>query len=170
MIRMLNCRRVVSGIFFLHLVTSSCQIHDNMQEKGAPYLQGVWKQAVIPYKDQLLSYTQYEFKFTCDSIYAIMQTHSMQKTITDSCYGSGNWTEYAKGIYVVRGDSLIVDGIFTKANGKQKISGCYRIGQFIPRFKIAGYTADSLFLENRFDQMPIPLAKTDTVICIPKPR
>ena len=118
----------------------------------------------------LLRYTLHELKFTCDSIYATLHTTSKTKNIADSCYNNGQWTEYAKGIYVVRGDSLLVDGLYTKDDGRQKISGCYRIGQYLPRFKIVRHTADSLVLENRYDQRPLLLRKTADITCVPKKR
>ncbi len=141
-----------------------------MQTEGASFLQGVWKQEAGSLHEELVHYNLHEFRFTCDSVYVVMQVRSQQKTVTDACYQDGRWTEYAKGIYVVRGDSLLVDGIYTQANGRQKISGCYRIGQYIPRFRIVRHTADSLYLESKYDQVPVLLAKADTVTCIPKPR
>ena len=124
----------------------------------------------IPLQDALLQYTLHELKFTCDSIYATMRVTSKVRNIADSCYNDGSWTEYAKGIYVVRGDSLIVDVLYTKDNWRQKISGCYRIGQYLPRFKIVRYTTDSLLLENRYDPRPLLLRKTADITCIPRKR
>src|SRR5690606_19907675 len=141
-----------------------------MQYEGAAYLQGVWTQDRIPLQDELLHYTLHELRFTCDSIYATLHTTAKVRNIADSCYNGGQWTEYAKGIYVVRGDSLIVDGLYTKADWRQKISVCYRIGQYLPRFKITRYTADSLVLENRYDPRPILLRKTADITCVPKKR
>lgn len=160
---------IIAGMFLL-FPAHSCKFQSNMQTEGAPFLQGVWKQEALPLHNELQHYALHEFRFTCDSVYVVMQVHARQNTVGDVCYGDGRWTEYAKGIYVVRGDSLLVDGIYTQANGRQKISGCYRIGQYIPRFRIVRYTADSVYLENRFDQVPLTLAKTDMVTCVPKPR
>ena len=160
---------VILGVFLLFSL-HSCKFHNNMQTEGAPFLQGVWKQTADPLHEELVHYELHEFRFTCDSVYAVMHVRSKQKTVADACYRDGRWTEYAKGIYVVRGDSLVVDGIYTQPTGRQKISGCYRIGQYIPRFRIVRYTADSLYLENKYNQVPIVLTKTDTVTCIPKPR
>lgn len=154
----------------MFLFFAGCRFNSDMQTAGASYLQGEWVQDSIPGQDQMLQYTLSGFKFTCDSVYAELQVHAKNQTIPDSCYKDGNWTEYAKGIYVVRGDSLLVDGIYTKENGKQKISGCYRQGQYIPRFRIAYHSNDSLILENKFDQRPIILRKTKDVTCVPKRR
>lgn len=154
----------------LVLCAISCRFNPDMQSEGAHYLQGVWVQDSIPMQDALLTYTLHEFKFTCDSIYATMHVSAKTRNIADSCYGNGQWTEYAKGIYVVRGDSLIVDGLYTKSDWRQKISGCYRVGQYLPRFKIVRYSIDSLVLENRYDQRPLLLRKTADITCQPRKR
>jgi len=152
------------------LFFAACQRHSDMQERGADFLQGIWVQDSIPGEDKMLNYTLHEFKFTCDSMYAVMHVHAATKTMPDSCFKDGKWTEYAKAVYVVRGDSMIVEGVYTKANGKQKISGCYKSGQYLPRFKIAYHSADSLVLQNRFDSRAIVLRKTADITCVPKKR
>ncbi len=148
----------------------SCQRHSDMQGEGASFLQGVWKQDSIPQQGEMLSYILHEFRFICDSVYATMSVHTSVQTIPDSCFKNGQWIEYAKAVYVVRGDSIIVEGVYTKENGKQKISGCYKNGQYLPRFKIAYSSSDSLVLENRFDSRPIILRKTTDITCMPKKR
>ena len=152
------------------LIFGSCQRRSDIQGRGAEYLQGVWEQDSIPHQDQMLSYTLHSFKITCDSVYTTMDVHSTVQRMSDSCYQNGNWKEYAKAVYVVRGDSMIVEGVYTKENGKQKLSGCYKQGQYLPRFKIAKYSKDSLILENRFDQRPIVLHKKQDITCVPKKR
>lgn len=152
------------------LLLTGCQFNSEYQHPGADYLQGVWVQDAQPLHEDLLQYTLHEFRITCDSVYAVMHTHSKVKNIPDSCFNDGHWTEYAKGVYVVRGDSMLVDGLYTRADGKQKISGCYRSGQFLPRFEIVSYSADSLVLQSRYDQRPIILRKTTDITCVPKKR
>ncbi|MCW8312346.1 fumarate hydratase [Sphingobacterium thalpophilum] len=155
------------GMFFFF---ASCKFNSDMQSEGASFLQGEWVQDSIAGQQQMLQYTLHEFKFTCDSIYTVLHVNNKVQTIPDSCYKNGSWTERAKGIYVLRGDSVIVDGIFTKENGKQKISGCYRSGQYIPRFKVVYHDPDSVVLESRFDQRPIILRKVKDISCVPKKR
>lgn len=155
------------GMLFIF---SSCQRHTDMQGEGADYLQGVWIQDSIPGQDQMLNYTLHELRFICDSVYAIMHVRSKVQSIPDSCYKNGEWTEYAKAVYSVRGDSLITEGVYTKPNGKQKISGCYKQGPYGPRFLIAHKGKDSLVLENKFDSRPIILRKTADITCVPKKR
>lgn len=159
-------------LFFIISAASlaGCTLNSEYQHEGADYLQGVWVQERVPLQDELLQYTLHEFKFTCDSIYSTIHTHSSAKNIADSCFNDGEWTEYAKGVYVVRGDSLLVDGLYTRENWKQKISGCYRIGQYLPRFKIVHHSSDSLVLQSRYDQRPVILRKTQDITCVPKKR
>ncbi len=164
--RILACLLLVGMLFF----SWSCVRQSEMQEPGADFFQGEWVQDSIAGQDDMLHYTLHEMKVTCDSIYATLRVHSTVKNMPDSCFGDGEWTEYAKGVYVVRGDSLIVDGLYTKPNWKQKISGCYRQGPFVPRFKITEKQADRIVLESRFDQRPIILRKTADITCVLKPR
>lgn len=149
---------------------ASCYRHSDMQTEGVAGLQGVWVQDSVANKDQLLNYTLHEFTFRCDSIYATMDVHAKTKTMPDSCFKDGNWKEYAKGVYVQRGDSLVVEGIYTRENGKQKISGCYKNGQYLPRFKIITIATDSIVLQSKFESKPIILRKTQDIICVPKKR
>ncbi len=155
---------------FLALLLVGCERNSEYQHPGAEYLQGVWVQDSVPFQDDLLQFTMHELKITCDSIYATMNTHSQAKNTLDECYGDGQWEEYAKGVYVVRGDSLLVDGLYTKENWKQKVGGCHRSGQFLPRYKIVSYSEDSLVLENRYDPRPILLRKVQDITCVPKKR
>ena len=154
----------------LLLSLGSCRFNSDMQSEGASFLQGEWVQDSIPGQSHMLQYTLTDFKFTCDSVYSTMHVVQKEQFIPDSCYKNGKWDEYAKGIYVLRGDSVIVDGIFTKVNGKQKISGCYRTGQYLPRFKVVFHSADSLVLESQLDQRPIILRKIKDITCVPQKR
>lgn len=160
----------LGAILIVMLFISGCQRHSEMQTEGVPFLQGVWEQQPMPYQDQMMNYTLHRFTFTCDSIYTVMDVHAKTKTMPDSCFKNGNWNEFAQGVYVLRGDSIIVEGIYTKENGKQKISGCYKYGQYIPRFKLAYHSEDSVVLENRFDSKPIILRKVKDITCVPKKR
>nr|WP_216657721.1 fumarate hydratase [Sphingobacterium shayense] len=155
------------GVLFL---TNACVRHSEMQTEGAQYLQGIWVQDSIPHQAQMLDYSLHKFKFICDSVYTTMDVHAKTQRIPDSCYNNGQWTEYAKGVYVIRGDSLIGEGVYTKPNGKYKASGCYKTGTYLPRYRIAYHDDDSLVLESRYDQRPIVLRKVQAISCIPKRR
>lgn len=152
------------------LLNIGCERHSSLQSEGADYLHGVWAQDSIPLHEQMLRFTLHEIKFNCDSIYTTMNVHEKNQRVPDSCFNGGKWSEYAKGVYVVRGDSLIVEGVFTKDNWKQKISGCHRQGQYLPRYKIAYVSEDSLVLESKFEQIPIILRKIEDIECVPKER
>ncbi|PRD54059.1 fumarate hydratase [Sphingobacterium gobiense] len=161
------CLSILVGML---LFVSSCVRHSEMQSEGADYLQGVWVQDSIPHQSQMMDYTLHEFKFICDSVYTTMRVHAKMQRIADSCYKDGAWTEYARGVYVIRGDSLIGEGIYTKPNGKYKVSGCYRTGTYLPRYRVAYHDTDSLVLESRYDQRPIVLRKIHDISCVPKKR
>lgn len=141
-----------------------------MQGEGADFLQGIWIQDDVIAQNERLRYTLHEFKFVCDSIYTTLHMYDKVQNMNDSCYNNGQWEEYAKGVYAVRGDSLIVDGLYTKEDGKQKISGCHRKGQFLPRFEVTHISPDSVVLRNKYDHTPITLRKVENITCVPKKR
>lgn len=166
-----NLTRAYLSILLGMLFTiASCYRHSDMQTQGVAGLQGVWIQDSVDNQEQLLNYTLHQFTFRCDSMYAVMDVHAKNKTIPDSCYNNGNWKEYAQGVYVQRGDSLVVEGIYTRENGRQKISGCYKNGQYLPRFKIISIAADSIVLQSKFESKPMTLRKTQDITCVPKKR
>jgi hypothetical protein len=140
----------------------------NVQGEGSPILQGIWNQDSILNADQLLNYTQYKFKFTCDSFYVDLVTNSKVNYYADSCFNNGVWKEYAKGVYQVRADSVFLTGTFTKSNYKQKISGCYQIGQYIKTFKIKLADTSRLLLEGTDNQREVDLKLVEKIICTPQ--
>lgn len=146
----------------------SCRANSDMQGEGDLYLQGSWITDSVINQDQLLRYELIDFRFNCDSVFVKIKTFSKAKMDVDSCYGNGEWNEYARGVYAVRGDSLIIQATYTHENWRQKLSGCHHIGQYLPRFKIVKETKDSLYLENRFSHNPTQLVKTETTVCVPK--
>lgn len=155
--------------FILVLFSLSCKFNPNLQGKGTNYMQGVWEEGKVEYQDQLLEYTRHKFTFTCDSFYAVLNTISKVNPYEDSCFNNGNWKEYAKGVYKVNNDTLFIYGTFTKANSKQKLSGCYRIGQYLPIFIVKKHTADSLYLQGMQQHLPVKLKLEQKITCVPKP-
>src|SRR3546814_290673 len=85
----------------------SCKFNSNYQGSGDLALQGSWIEESVPYQNDLVKYTLHQFRFTCDSVYITMKTIAKTKILPDHCYDKGEWTEYARGVYVVRGDSLL---------------------------------------------------------------
>lgn len=149
-------------------VSASCRRLPDVQGKGEAFLQGVWNQDSVTNADKLLNYTQHKFKFTCDSFYVDLTTHSKVNYYSDSCFNGGIWKEYAKGVYEVRGDSLFLAGTYTKANYKQKVSGCYQIGRYIKSFYIKSSEPGSLHLESVGNQRECNLVLKERILCEPK--
>ncbi|TZF85614.1 fumarate hydratase (plasmid) [Pedobacter sp. BS3] len=151
------------------LLASACSLNPNIQDKGAEFLQGVWNEDSVVYQDKLLQYTQHQFTFTCDSVYARLSTTAKVNTVIDSCYQNGHWTEYAKGNYLFRNDTLFISATFTKPDYKQKISGCHRIGLYLKTLIVKRRTADTLYLQSPDQHLPITLVLKQKIICNPKP-
>lgn len=161
-------RRYLLILFLAVMFASACSRLPNVQGKGEAFLQGVWTQDSIPNNEQLKSYTQHHFKFSCDSFYVDYVTHSKVNYYNEECYNNGIWKEYAKGVYQVRNDTLILVGDFTKANYRQKVSGCYRNGHFISNFKVKSWSAEQLQLENLSDQTDVTLNLKEKTTCVQK--
>ncbi|TDQ09344.1 fumarate hydratase [Pedobacter metabolipauper] len=163
----LNQFLLVILLFSSFTLLPACRRLPNVQGEGSAFLQGVWNQDRVLNAGNLLSYTQHKFKFTCDSFYVDLTTHSKVNYYADSCFNKGVWKEHAKGVYEVRSDSLFLEGTYTKENYKQKISGCYQIGQYIKSFKVKRGDSASLFLESTDNQRSIDLVLKEKVVCKP---
>jgi len=155
---------VLPGLWLL-----ACSRRPNVQGPGEALLQGRWNQDTVAHAGQLLRYTQHQFTFSCDSFYVDLTTHSKVNYYEEACFNKGLWKEYAKGTYAVRNDTLFLIGTFTKANYKQKVSGCYRNGQYLFNFKIKETSASRLVLENLNDHSECVLNLKERIICTPKP-
>ena len=151
------------------LAFASCKFNPNLQGEGTTSLQGLWEEDSVAYQDQRLQYSRHKFRFTCDSIYVTIKTFARVNTYPDSCFNNGTWTEYAKGTYQTNEDTLILTTTFTKSNFKQKISGCYRIGQYLPTFVIRKNNADSLYLEGLQQHLQLKLSLSERAVCVQKP-
>ncbi|MDR6785956.1 hypothetical protein ABIE26_004575 [Pedobacter africanus] len=160
--------RLFFCLLLMVCISASCRRLPDVQGKGEAFLQGVWNQDSIANADKLLNYTLHKFRFTCDSFYVDLTTHSKVNYYSDSCFNGGVWKEYAKGVYEVRADSLFLVGTYTKANYKQKISGCYQIGRYIQTFYIKAAGQDQLKLESTSNQRECTLVLKERIICRPK--
>ena len=156
-------------LVFSVLAYSSCKFNPNLQGIGTESLQGTWEEDSVDFQDQKLQYSKHRFRFSCDSVYVTIQTFAKVNMYPDSCFNNGTWTEYAKGTYLTKQDTLIVNATFTKSNFKQKISGCYRIGQYLPAFVIRKNTVDSLYLESIQQHLQLKLSLKERTICVQKP-
>ncbi|MEJ5993617.1 fumarate hydratase [Pedobacter sp. Du54] len=150
------------------LLLSACTRLPNVQGNGEAVLQGIWNQDSVANSEQLLNYTQHKFKFSCDSFYVDLTTHSKVNYYEEACFNKGVWKEYAKGTYKVSGDTLFLTGTFTKANYKQKVSGCYRSGRYISNFKIRAMSSGKLTIESLNDQKECILILKEKINCVPK--
>ncbi|WP_240755298.1 fumarate hydratase [Pedobacter sp. SYP-B3415] len=159
---------VMAGMLCLFLL-GSCVRQENIQGPGDSRMQGIWNQDSIPYREQLNSFTEHRLKFTCDSFYVDLTTHSKVNYYEEACFNKGVWQEYAKGNYAVRGDTLFLAGTFTKSNYKQKVSGCYRTGRYMENFLIKKATSTLLVLESLSDHRESSLALKQKITCVPKP-
>ncbi|WP_245735132.1 fumarate hydratase [Pedobacter hartonius] len=145
-----------------------CERRPNVQGNGETFLQGVWNQDSIANSAKLLNYTQHHIKFTCDSFYVDLTTHSKVNYYEDPCYNNGIWKEYAKGVYEVRKDSLFLEGTYTKSNYKQKVSGCYTIGIYRKSFLVKSSDASHLYLQGLSDQRDVNLVLKQKITCVPQ--
>jgi hypothetical protein len=159
------------AFFFLFICVCflSCKLNPNYQGKGADFIQGVWEEVPVSYQDSLIQYTRHTFRFTCDSVYITLQTKAKANYYPDSCFNKGTWNEYARGNYVVKNDTLFILSTFTKANFKQKLSGCYRIGQYVPQFVIKSKGENKLELQGLQQHIPVILQLKGRTKCVPQP-
>jgi hypothetical protein len=151
------------------LSLGSCKFNPNLQGEGDATLQGIWEEGTVAYANERLQYSKHKFHFTCDSVYITINTFAKVNNYPDSCFNNGRWTEYAKGTYQTRNDTLLIRATFTWSNFKQKISGCYRNGQFLPAYVIRKNNADTLILDGIQDHLPITMIMKEKVICNPQP-
>lgn len=122
---------------FSLLAISACSFNKEEKLTGEVFLQGIWTEDSLPSQNQLVSYQQFDFKFTCDSFYVKIKNYSKVNLQGGNCYDKNTWFEYAKGYYTVKNDSLKFDGNFVDFEYKYKTQGsCYRSGKFTEVFLI----------------------------------
>ncbi|MEO8885637.1 MAG: fumarate hydratase [Mucilaginibacter sp.] len=154
----------------LCLLTAACSFNPNVQGKGEEYLQGEWQQDSTPVQKQLLSYSLYKFKFTCDSFFVQQQTISKINYGTDSCTKSGRWTEYMGGTYKQQHDTLFLKGFFTNADYSLKeLGGCLRSGDYKEFFKVNKQSDSVLQLTGTASLIPVNIHLINKLTCKVKP-
>jgi hypothetical protein len=154
----------------LCLLTAACSFNPDMQGKGESYLQGEWQQELTPVQKQLLSYSLYTFKFTCDSFFVTQQTFSKVNTGVDTCTNKGQWTEYMRGTYRQQNDTLRLKGFFCDAKfGLKKYEGCFRSGPYEEVFKVNKKADTLLTFTGPSSVIPIIIYRTQKSTCVPKP-
>ncbi|MBK0379780.1 fumarate hydratase [Mucilaginibacter segetis] len=152
------------------MLSLSCRFNPDMQTLGTDYLQGEWQQDSISMEKQLVNYSLYHFKFSCDSFFVSVQSFSKTNPGADTCYKSGHWAEYAKGDYYQKSDTLHLKGLFCNADMSYKEpGGCFRSGVYEEEFVI-GKKTDSLIQFNPTSSViPLELRLIKKSTCIPKP-
>ena len=154
----------------LTLLTAACSFNPDMQGEGEPYLQGEWQQELTPVQKQLLSYSLYKFKFTCDSFFVTQQTFSKVNTGVDTCTNKGQWTEYMRGTYRQQNDTVRLKGFFCNADFRlKKYEGCFRSGPYEEVFSVNKKADTLLTLTGPSSVIPINIYCTQQSACVPKP-
>lgn len=166
-----------SLIFFLPfcfllfaLSFTACKFNPDVQTPGQAYLQGEWKQDSVTMQQQLVSYSLYNLKFTCDSFFVQINTFSKVNTGADSCTRGGHWAEYAKGVYEQKNDTLHVRGLFCNADYSYKDpTGCLRSGVYEEYFKVKKKSDSLISLSPTSGVLPVDLRLIKRTVCNPKP-
>jgi hypothetical protein len=149
---------------------SGCWFNPNTQGKGEVYLQGEWQQDSIPNQKQLLEYPIYHLKFNCDSFFVQINTFSKVNNGPDSCMRSGHWSEYIKGTYLQKNDTLHLKGQFCNANYTLKDEGgCFRSGIYQELFKVSKKTDSVIQFSSTSSVLPIKAHLIKRTTCNPKP-
>jgi len=142
----------------------------NTQGRGEIYLQGEWKQDSVPNQKQLLEYSLYHLKFSCDSFYIQINSFSKVNNNADTCAHSGNWSEYLKGTYRQRNDTLFIKGQFCNPDYSLKENaGCLRIGVYEEGFKVKKQTDSVVQFASTSNILPINAHLIKHTTCNPKP-
>lgn len=154
----------------LAFTLTACSFNPNLQGKGESYLQGEWKQDTVPLQKQLVTYSLYSFKFSCDSVYTTIRTFSKVNSGYDTCMNAGQWTEYVRGTYQQKNDTLRIKGNFCNADFSLKdAGGCFRSGVYTDVFKVSAKSDSLIQLSSVSSVIPIDLHLTHKISCIPKP-
>ena len=156
--------------FVLLAVSFSCSLNPNMQTPGDSYLQGEWQQDAVANQAQLVSYSLYHLKFSCDSFYVTINSYSKVNTGPDTCMNSGHWTEYCKGTYDQRHDTLHLKGQFCNADMTIKDDkGCFRSGDYEEFFKVSKKPGSLVQFASTTNVIPINAHLVKRTSCHPKP-
>jgi hypothetical protein len=149
---------------------SSCHMNPNMQTPGKGYLQGEWQQDSVPGQKQLVSYSLYHLKFSCDSFFVAIKSFSKVNSGADTCMNSGHWTEYMRGTYEQRNDTLHLKGQFCNADMTLKDDkGCFRSGDYEEFFKVIKKTNSVVQFASTSSTIPINAHLIKKISCHLKP-
>lgn len=149
---------------------TACKFNPNLQGPGVAYLQGEWKQDSTVMQKQLLNYSLYQLKFSCDSFFVSIKSYSKATTgNADSCIKNGQWQEYAKGYYQQKSDTLHLKGLFCNANFTYKDEGgCFRSGKYEEFFIISKKTDSIIQFSPTSSVIPFNARLIKRTTCNPK--
>lgn len=149
---------------------ASCSSNPNTQGPGADYLQGEWQQRVDAVQEQLITHSVYRMRFSCDSFFIQQQTISKVNYGADTCMSKGRWTEYMRGVYEQKQDTLRLKGVFCNADFSLKLAGgCFRYGVYQEYFKIVHKADTAIEFTGTNDVVPIQLQLVKRTTCHVKP-
>jgi hypothetical protein len=155
--------------FLLLAFSSGCWFNPNTQTPGEGYLQGEWQQDSVTNQKQLLAYSLYHLKFSCDSFFVSMHSFSKVNTGADTCMNSGNWMEYCKGTYDQQHDTLHLKGQFCNADFSLKDDkGCFRSGDYEEFFKVSKKSDSVAQFASITNVIPINAHLVKRMSCHPK--
>jgi len=158
------------ALTFLLSALSACSFNPSLQGKGESYLQGEWKQDSIARQKQLLTYSLYNFKFNCDSVFIQINTFSKVNSGMDSCMNAGHWSEYIRGTYLQINDTLHIKGNFCNADySLKKQLGCFRSGPYEAAFKAIKKNDSFIQFLSTSSVIPVNLRLIKKITCTPKP-
>jgi hypothetical protein len=149
---------------------ASCTRNAAFQGKGEVYLQGEWRQDTVPAEKKLVDYSLYDLRFSCDSVFLEINSFSKVNNGVDSCTKSGHWTEYVKGGYEQRHDTLHVRGVFcNKDLSVKEEGGCFRSGVYEEFFKVKAKGDSLIEFAGESSLLPIKARLIKRTTCNPKP-
>lgn len=165
-----TCRLAAFCLLLLALCFSSCWFNPNRQTPGESYLQGEWQQDSVPTQKRLITYSLYHLKFTCDSFFVSIKSFSTVNTGPDNCMAKGQWTEYVRGTYEQKNDTLHVKGQFCNPDWTLKDDkGCFRSGDYEDFFKVTKTNDSNIQFASTSNVIPIDAHLIKRTSCHPKP-
>lgn len=157
-------------IAFILAFCPGCWFNPNTQGKGEVYLQGQWRQDSVANEKQLLEYSIYRFKFSCDSFFIQVNSFSKVNSGPDTCMRSGRWSEYMKGTYQQHSDTLRLKGQFCNPDYTLKEEGgCFRAGVYEESFKVSKKTDSLIQFASTSSVIPVNAHLINRTTCNPKP-
>jgi len=149
---------------------TACSMNPNTQGPGQGYLQGEWKQDSTLVQKQLMTYSLYDVKITCDSFFIKQHTITKVNYGADSCMSKGQWTEYIRGTYQQKNDSLHLKGVFCNPDFSIKLDAtCFRAGVYEEYFKVDKKTDSLVQFSGTPSVIPISLRLINKLTCHIKP-